>query len=86
MIPDLKRKADKLQHKLEKHLGGEKKRVVKAEKKKKEKQVKFNEEANETLEIGAVERKWNDSKGQKHNLVQGKFQVAEIKRIMQALC
>lgn len=89
MVPELKSKADKLASKLQKHFGSQKKRARKAEQKaaqKKEKQVKFNEEANETLEVGAVERKWNDSKGMKNQFVQGKFQVAEIKRLMQALC
>jgi len=32
------------------------------------------------------ERKWNDSKSNKANLVKGKFEPAEIKVLMNSLC
>ena len=58
------KKANKIQIKLEKQLKN--KREEKTQNKIK-KQVKFNEEQNEVIDMN--ERKWNDSKGNKANLV-----------------
>lgn len=58
------KKANKIQIKLDKQLKN--KREEKTQNKIK-KQVKFNEEQNEVIDMN--ERKWNDSKGNKANLV-----------------
>lgn len=64
----------------------DKKREKKLKDKKERKKVFFNEDQNEILEIGAVERKWNDHLKNKANLVQGSFKLAEIKVIMNSIC
>jgi uncharacterized coiled-coil DUF342 family protein len=68
--------------------GKQKKREIKAtQKTAAKKSVVFNEQENEVVkEISGVERKWNDYKGMKSQLVQGKFQPDEIKALMNAIC
>ena len=60
--------------------------ISKTPKKTAKKSVKFNLTENVILEPTYLERKWNDSKNNKSSFVQGKFQVTEIKLLMQALC
>ena len=52
--------------------------------KKEKKKVMFKE--SENVEFSQFERKWNDKKGNKANMVTGKFTVPEIRAIMDSLC
>jgi len=65
-------------------LEAKQKSVVQAEKPKKK--VKFNESQNEIVPDTSHERKWNDFKQNKAKMIQGKFQLSEIKALMNAIC